>query len=86
MGRTTAQPAVGRLLRFDQSEALLRKVMESAAVGMLLALTRRGARLLDNCRRHALALERRLSAGLSAKSQAIVRRWLSKIATDMQES
>lgn len=36
MGRTTAQPAVGRLLRFDQSEALLRKVMESAAVGMLL--------------------------------------------------
>lgn len=49
-------------------------------------LTRRGARLLDNCRRHALALERRLAAGLTGKSQATVRRWLSKIATDLQES
>jgi DNA-binding MarR family transcriptional regulator len=49
-------------------------------------LTRRGARLLQNCRRHALALERRLAAGLNAKSLVIVRRWLSKIATGMQES
>lgn len=48
-------------------------------------LTRRGAHLLENCRRHALALERRLTAGLNAKSQIIVRRWLSKIATDLQE-
>jgi DNA-binding MarR family transcriptional regulator len=49
-------------------------------------LTRRGGRLLENCRRHALALERRLAAGLNAKSQTMVRRWLSKIATDLQES
>jgi DNA-binding MarR family transcriptional regulator len=49
-------------------------------------LTRRGRRLLDNCRRYALALERRLAAGLNAKSQVIVRRWLSKIAIDLQES
>ena len=49
-------------------------------------LTRRGARLLENCRRHALALERRLAAGLNAKSQVTVRRWLSKIATDLQEA
>jgi DNA-binding MarR family transcriptional regulator len=49
-------------------------------------LTRRGARLLENCRRHALALERRLAAGLNAKSQTTVRRWLSKIATDLQEA
>jgi DNA-binding MarR family transcriptional regulator len=48
-------------------------------------LTRRGRRLLENCRLHALALERRLAAGLNAKSQAIVHRWLSKIATDLQE-
>jgi DNA-binding MarR family transcriptional regulator len=48
-------------------------------------LTRRGSRLLENCRRHALALERRLATGLNAKSQAMVRRWLSKIATDLQE-
>lgn len=49
-------------------------------------LTRRGVRLLESCRRHALALERRLAAGLNAKSQATIRRWLSKIATDLQES
>jgi DNA-binding MarR family transcriptional regulator len=47
-------------------------------------LTRRGAVLLDKCRRHATALERRLTAGLGAKGQATVRRWLSKIATELQ--
>ena len=49
-------------------------------------LTRRGTRLLESCRRRALALERRLAAGLSAKSQAMVRRWLSKIATELQQT
>ena len=49
-------------------------------------LTRRGSRRLENCRRHALTLERRLAAALNAKSQATVRRWLSKIAIDLQES
>jgi DNA-binding MarR family transcriptional regulator len=49
-------------------------------------LTRRGARLLESCRSRALALERQLSAGLNAKSELTVRRWLSKIAIDLQES
>lgn len=53
---------------------------------LMWTLTRRGTRLLENCRRRALAQERRLTAGLNAKSQRIVRRWLSKIATDLQES
>ena len=48
-------------------------------------LTRRGAALLDRCRRHALALERRLAAGLGANGQATVRRWLSRIAADLQQ-
>jgi len=48
-------------------------------------LTRRGTSLLEKCRRHALALERRLAAGLNARSQVTVRRWLSKIATDLQQ-
>src|SRR5215207_8737456 len=48
-------------------------------------LTRRGEDLLARCQRHARRLERRLTAGLSAKAQAVVRRWLSKIATDLQE-
>jgi len=48
-------------------------------------LTRRGAALLGKCRRHVLALERRLAAGLNAMTKATIRRWLSKIATDLQE-
>ncbi|WGR96561.1 MarR family transcriptional regulator [Bradyrhizobium sp. ISRA443] len=49
-------------------------------------LTSRGTALLAQCRRHAQALERRLSAGLSAHEERVVRRWLSKIATDLQDS
>jgi DNA-binding MarR family transcriptional regulator len=48
-------------------------------------VTRRGGTLLDKCRRHAMALERLLTAGLGAKTQNTVRRWLSKIATDLQQ-
>jgi len=48
-------------------------------------LTRRGMTLLDKCRRHAKAVERRLAAGLSAKAQVTVRRWLAKIATDLAQ-
>ncbi len=49
-------------------------------------LTGRGTTLLAQCRRHAQALERRLSAGLSAQEEQVIRRWLSKIATDLQDS
>jgi DNA-binding MarR family transcriptional regulator len=45
-------------------------------------LTRRGADLLDRCRRHAQTIERRLAAGFSPTAQAIIRRWLAKIAAD----
>lgn len=48
-------------------------------------LTRRGVSRLDKCRRHAMVLERRLMAGLSATGQATVRRWLSKIAAELQQ-
>ena len=46
-------------------------------------LTRRGMALLGKCRRHALAIERRLAAGLSTQGLATVRRWLAKIAADL---
>jgi DNA-binding MarR family transcriptional regulator len=49
-------------------------------------MTRRGATLLGKCRRRALALERRLTARLGTKARVTVRRWLSKIATDLQDS
>jgi DNA-binding MarR family transcriptional regulator len=48
-------------------------------------LTGRGATLLDKSRRPVQALERRLTTGLSAKSQATVRRWLSRIAADLAQ-
>jgi DNA-binding MarR family transcriptional regulator len=47
--------------------------------------TRRGRALLDKWRRHVKALEQRLMAGLGAKAQVTVRRWLSKIAADLQQ-
>jgi DNA-binding MarR family transcriptional regulator len=47
------------------------------------ALTSRGAALLDKCRRHAQAIERRLAAGLSASAQRLIRRWLARIAADL---
>ena len=46
-------------------------------------VTRRGAALLDKCRRHAQVIERRLVAGLSANGQRTIRRWLTQIAADL---
>src|SRR6266852_2103908 len=48
-------------------------------------LTRRGRTLLGKCQRHVKAVERRLMAGLGTKAQATIRRWQSKIATDLQQ-
>jgi DNA-binding MarR family transcriptional regulator len=48
-------------------------------------LTPRGLKLLEKCRRLALALERRLSAGLNATAEATIRRWLARIAADLQQ-
>jgi len=48
-------------------------------------LTRRGRILLEKCRRHVKAPERRLRAGLGAKAQVTVRRSLSKIAAELQQ-
>ena len=48
-------------------------------------LTRQGERLLEQCRKHAMVLERRLGAGLNRQAQATVRRWHAKIAVDLQQ-
>jgi len=47
-------------------------------------ITRRGAVLLDKCRRHVIAVERRLASGLTTKNRMIVRRWLAGIASDLR--
>ena len=78
---------VGVIIRNLQRDGAIRKTAHPVHGRVLQwTLTRRGAALLARCRRHAQALERRLMAGLSAKAQATVRRWLSKIATDLQDS
>jgi DNA-binding MarR family transcriptional regulator len=48
-------------------------------------LTRRGVGLLDQCRRRVTTVERRLVTGLSAKAEVTIRRWLSRIASDLHE-
>lgn len=77
---------VGVIIRNLERDGAIRKTPHPVH-GRLLqwTLTRRGLTLLDRCRRHAMALERRLTAGLSATAEVTVRRWLSNIAAKLQQ-
>jgi DNA-binding MarR family transcriptional regulator len=78
---------VGVIIRNLERDGAIRKTPHPVH-GRLLqwTLTRRGLILLDRCRRHASALERRLTAGLSARARGTIRRWLSSIAADLQQT
>jgi DNA-binding MarR family transcriptional regulator len=77
---------VGVIIRNLERDGAIRKTPHPVHGRVLQwTLTRRGAALLDKCRRPVQALERRLAAGLPAKAQVTVRRWLSKIAADLQQ-
>ena len=78
---------VGIIIRNLERDGAIRKTPHPVH-GRLLqwTLTRRGLALLEQCRRHAKALERRLAAGLSVRVQSTVRRWLSRIAADLQQA
>lgn len=77
---------IGVIIRNLERDRAIRKTPHPVHGRVLQwALTRRGDTLLDKCRRRAQALERRLMAGLSAKAQVTVRRWLSKIAAELQQ-
>jgi DNA-binding MarR family transcriptional regulator len=77
---------VGVIIRNLERDGAIRKTPHPVHGRVLQwALTRRGRTLLEKCRRHVKALERRLMAGLGAKAQVTVRRWLSKIAADRQQ-
>ena len=68
---------VGVIIRNLERDGAIRKTPHPIHGRVLQwTLTRRGAALLDKCRRHVQAVERRLAAGLSAKAQATIRRWL----------
>jgi DNA-binding MarR family transcriptional regulator len=76
---------VGVIIRNLERDGAIRKTPHPVH-GRLLqwTLTRRGLTLLEKCRRRAMALERRLLAGLSATAEVTVRRWLSNIAAELQ--
>src|SRR5882724_13721264 len=77
---------VGVIIRNLERDGAIRKTPHPVHGRVLQwTLTRRGAMLLGQCRRHANALERRLMAGLAPREQLAVRRWLSKIAADLQQ-
>ena len=78
---------VGIIIRNLERDGAIRKTPHPVH-GRLLqwTLTRRGLALLEQCRRHARALERRLAAGLSVRVQSTVRRWLSRIAADLKQA
>jgi DNA-binding MarR family transcriptional regulator len=75
---------VGVIIRNLERDGAIRKAPHPVHRRVLQwTLTRRGADLLDRCRRHAQTIERRLAAGFSPTAQAIIRHWLAKIAADL---
>jgi len=77
---------VGVIIRNLERDGAIRKAAHPVHGKMLQwTLTRKGNALLTKSRRHAQRLEKRLAAGLNATSLVTVRRWLSKIATDLQD-
>ena len=78
---------VGLIIRNLERDGAIRK-MPHPVHGRVLqwTLTRRGETLLEQCRRHVNTVERRLAAGLGARTEAAIRRWLAKIATGLANS
>jgi DNA-binding MarR family transcriptional regulator len=77
---------VGVIIRNLERDRAIRKTPHPVHGRVLQwTMTSRGLKLLEKCRRQALALERRLSSGLSGTAEATVRRWLAKVAADLQQ-
>jgi DNA-binding MarR family transcriptional regulator len=77
---------VGVIIRNLERAGSIRKAPHPVHGRVLMwTLTRSGLALLGQCRRHVLALERRLAAGLTAKTEVTVRRWLARLALDLTD-
>lgn len=77
---------VGVIIRNLERDGAIRMTPHPLHGRMLQwTLTRRGLALLAKCRKHATGLERRLAAGLNREAQATMRRWLARIAADLQQ-
>jgi len=78
---------VGVIIRNLERDGAIRKTPHPVHGRVLQwTLTGRGLTLLEKCRQHATALERRLAAGLDPRTLAAIRRWLAKVASDLQDS
>jgi DNA-binding MarR family transcriptional regulator len=75
---------VGVIIRNLERDGAIRKTPHPVHGRVLQwTLTRHGQTLLQKCRRRAIALERRLAAGLGRNAEAAVRRFLSNIAATL---
>jgi DNA-binding MarR family transcriptional regulator len=78
---------VGVIIRNLERAGSIRKEPHPVHGRVLMwTLTRDGVALLGKCRRLVLALERRLAAGLTARTEVSVRRWLAQVAMQLSES
>jgi DNA-binding MarR family transcriptional regulator len=77
---------VGVIIRNLERDRAIRKTPHPVHGRVLQwTLTPHGLKLLEKCRRQALAMDRRLSAGLSGTAEVTIRRWLAKLAADLQQ-
>lgn len=81
----TAQ-TVGVIIRNLERDGAIRKTPHPIHGRILQwTLTPRGATLLQDCRGRVLAVERRLTTGLDDAAETTIRRWLARIAAEMQK-
>lgn len=77
---------IGVIIRNLERDGAIRKTPHPVHGRILQwTLTSRGMTLLDQCRKRAIALERRLAAGLTPKDERIIRQWLANIAVSLQQ-
>jgi DNA-binding MarR family transcriptional regulator len=78
---------VGVIIRNLERDGAIRKAPHPVHGRVLQwTITRRGVTLLGKCRRRAMAVERRLGAGLNPRATTTIRRWLAKIALELGDA
>lgn len=78
---------VGVIIRNLERDGAIRKTHHPGHGRILQwSLTPHGTTLLRGCRQRVLDIEARLRAGLDGKTETAIRRWLARLATEMQES
>jgi DNA-binding MarR family transcriptional regulator len=77
---------VGVIIRNLQRAGLIGKTAHPVHGRVLMwSLTPKGLALLGMCRQRAAAVERRLAKGLTGETGIMVRRWLARVAMELNE-